>query len=193
MSTDGQRVVISAGNCIKKWRDPMSNRAPDSKRSTPGWKKTLTFLSLSAGILTAALVAGVKAAAVYESPVASLVKLGFKFDGAQSCAAATCHGGTEEKPGKGLNSYTKWSGKDKHNDAFNQLGNDKGKKIAEGLKIADATASDRCLGCHSMNVPANLQGVKFTLSEGNSCDTCHGPSEKWREPHSKEGWTEGER
>src|ERR1700753_1666006 len=101
---------------------------------SPGWKKTVTFLGLSAGILTAALITGVKAAAVYESPVASLVKLGFKFDGAQSCAAATCHGDKSPK----LDSYVKWSGKDKHNDAFNQLGNDKGKKIAENLKIADA-------------------------------------------------------
>jgi hypothetical protein len=164
----------------------MSNRAG----SSPGWKRTLTFLGLSGGILAAALITTVKAAAVYESPVASLVKLGFKFDGAQSCSASNCHG---EKPAKGMDSYVKWSGKDKHSDAFNQLKGDKGKKIADGLKIADATASERCLSCHSMNVPKELQGVKFTLEEGNSCNTCHGPSEKWREAHSKEGWTETER
>jgi hypothetical protein len=165
-----------------------------NKHSLRERKKLTVFLSLAAGILCLAMLAiAQEGAAVYQSPVASLVRLGFKFEGAKTCAAAECHGGTQEKPGKGLDSYTKWSGKDPHNKSFETLGNDASKKIAAGLSIPDATASDRCLGCHSVNAPANLQGAKFSLAEGNSCNSCHGPSEKWREPHAKEGWTNAQR
>lgn len=129
-----------------------------------------------------------------DSPVASLVKLGMKFDGAKTCAAAACHGGTE--PGEsphGMNTYTLWAGKDPHRAAFDLLSNDESKKIATAAGISDASTSAACLSCHATNVPDNLQGVQFAVDEGNSCTTCHGPTEKWREAHATKGWTEGER
>lgn len=151
------------------------------------------FALLTAGI-SAATFGFVAAKSAVESPVGSLVKLGMKFDGAKTCAAAACHGGNE--PGEsphGQNAYTLWNGKDPHRAAYDLLANDESKKIAAAAGIADATTSESCLSCHATNVPANLQGVQFAVDEGNSCTTCHGPSEKWREAHAAKGWTEGQR
>src|SRR4051812_48712604 len=74
-------------------------------------------------------------------PNDDLLMLGFKFEGAQSCSNAQCHGADAPKEGKGattLAEFTQWSGGDKHKDAFGQLGDEKGKAIADKLKIADA-------------------------------------------------------
>ena len=163
--------------------------------SSVGWGKILAFLGFTAGII-GVTYSQFDAVAAYESPTASLVKLGMKFEGAQTCAAANCHGATGSemgKKGRGLNSYTLWNGNDPHKKSYEVLSNDESKAMAEKLSIASATTSARCLSCHSVDAPAALHGEKFTLEEGNSCSTCHGPSEKWRQPHATEGWTDKER
>jgi hypothetical protein len=40
-----------------------------------------------------------------------------------------------------------------------------------------------------VDVPKELRGPKFDISEGVHCDGCHGPAEKWLEPHAEKGWT----
>src|SRR5262249_13283826 len=62
-------------------------------------------------------------------------------------------------------------------------------KIAQALKIPKAEASDRCLSCHAVNVKAQMRGPKFDIAEGVHCEGCHGPAEKWLEPHAEKGWT----
>lgn len=120
-----------------------------------------------------------------------LISLNFKFSGAGSCSASDCHGAHDAKE-KGLsfsNEYTLWSGdKDPHHRAYATLEKPQSVKIAKELKIADAAKSERCLSCHSLNVPATLKGQKFNLKEGVTCNACHGPSEKWLQPHSHQGW-----
>ncbi len=163
-----------------------------SKRKI-GWGHKVVILLGAVGI-TGLLAGAVMHEGAPESAVAGLVKLGMKFDGAKTCAAATCHGGTE--PGKsphGTNTFTLWDGKDPHRKAYDTLGKDESKKIADALKIDNAAASQRCLSCHATNAPANLQGEQFNLEEGNSCTTCHGPTEKWKSEHAKEGWLAGQR
>jgi Cytochrome c554 and c-prime len=162
-------------------------------KRTVTWGHRIVILLGAAGISGLLAGAALREAAP-ESPVAGLVKLGLKFDGAKTCSAATCHGGTE--PGKsphGLNTFTLWDGKDPHRKAWDTLGKDESKKIAAALKIDNAATSERCLSCHATNVPANLQGEQFNIEEGNSCTTCHGPTEKWRSEHAKEGWLAGQR
>ena len=65
------------------------------------------------------------------------------------------------------------------------------------MGIASAIKSTECLNCHSTLAvgPAgqDLKGQEYTAAEGISCNSCHGPSQKYREPHSKEGWIDGER
>ena len=40
-----------------------------------------------------------------------------------------------------------------------------------------------------MDVKPELRGPKFDITEGVHCDGCHGPAEKWLEPHAEKGWT----
>jgi hypothetical protein len=142
-----------------------------------------------------------------------------KFHGAQDCSNAKCHGA----PGKPADSkdpppyydeFTAWAtGKpmqepDPHSKAFESLGGatPKGKKGDEiwakykplaGAKEAKATDSAKCTTCHALAAPKNLQGPKFAVDEGVTCGSCHGPYQKWGDPHSKkvgnEWWAEAER
>ena len=121
-------------------------------------------------------------------------KLGFKFDGANSCANAQCHGADSPQEGKGattLAEYTQWSGGDLHAKAYETLAKEESVAIAKKLNI-EATSA-RCTSCHGMNVPAKLHGKDFSAEEGVSCAACHGPSEKWIGPHKAKGWTDKER
>ena len=116
--------------------------------------------------------------------------------GAASCGASNCHGSTKPKADyPKLNENVVWFQKDKHAKAYATLTNEKLKsgvspsKIATNLKIAKAEASDKCLVCHAVDVKPELRGPKFDISEGVHCDGCHGPAEKWLEPHAEKGWT----
>lgn len=120
----------------------------------------------------------------------------YKYTGAASCGASNCHGATKPKPDyPKLNENIVWYQKDKHAKAFQTLSNEKLKskvspsKIAQNLKIAKAETSSKCLVCHAVDVKPELRGPKFDISEGVHCDGCHGPAEKWLEPHAEKGWT----
>ncbi len=112
------------------------------------------------------------------------------------CTGAGCHSG-EAKTHSGRkigDENTIWSEKDPHAKAFKNLTNDKGKKIAGAMKIADASKDAKCTVCHATD--AAKKGPKFAKDlgkEGVSCESCHGAAEKWNDPHQKEGWTDGQR
>ena len=119
-----------------------------------------------------------------------------KYTGAASCSASNCHGSTKPKADfPKLDESVQWAKKDRHAQAYAALLNEKLKsgvspsKIAKGLNLAKAEASERCLTCHAVNVPVALRGPKFDVTEGVHCDGCHGPAEKWLEPHAEKGWT----
>lgn len=119
-----------------------------------------------------------------------------KYTGPASCAASNCHGSTKPKADfPKLNESIVWFQKDKHAKAYNTLINEKLKsgvspsKIAQNLNIAKAEQSSKCLVCHAVDVPEELRGPKFDITEGVHCDGCHGPAEKWLEPHAENGWT----
>jgi hypothetical protein len=119
-----------------------------------------------------------------------------KYTGAASCAASNCHGSTKPKADfPKMNENIIWFQKDKHAKGYATLINEKLKsgvspsKIAANMKIAKATESSKCLVCHAVDVPKELRGPKFDLTEGVHCDGCHGPAEKWLEPHAEKGWT----
>jgi Cytochrome c554 and c-prime len=120
----------------------------------------------------------------------------YKYTGAASCASSSCHGSTKPKADfPKLNESIVWQTKDKHAKAYATLTNEKLKsgvspsKIAQNLKIAKAETSSKCLVCHAVDVKPELRGPKFDISEGVHCDGCHGPAEKWLEPHAEKGWT----
>jgi hypothetical protein len=113
----------------------------------------------------------------------------FKYTGTGSCAASSCHGAKKPaaKPGDPDDTYTIWATKDKHNKAYTTLTKKESVAIAQKLKIAKATESDKCTGCHALHITKDqlTPKAKYDVADGVSCDSCHGPAEKWLEGHDK--------
>ena len=129
-------------------------------------------------------------AAVKTSPAQQLATLGMKFNGSGSCKGSGCHNKSGDKtpPTEVLHELTIWKAKDLHAKSFDALSNKDSKDIVSKLKIADATKSDKCLSCHALNVDAKLRGATYNIKEGNTCESCHGPSEKWLKDHADPKW-----
>jgi hypothetical protein len=118
-----------------------------------------------------------------------------KFTGTGSCAASNCHGAKKpaQKPGDPDDTYTVWASKDKHNKAYNTLTKKESAAIVQKMKLAKATDEAKCLGCHALKVSKEQLApkAKYDIGDGVSCDSCHGPAEKWLEGHdkgTKGGW-----
>ena len=130
------------------------------------------------------LLCGVAAARGAEPPV--------KFLGANSCASSGCHGGGGAKQ----NQFLVWSLKDFHSQRPTAtLTTARSKQIGDALDIKDPTADARCTSCHAPlhDVPENLRGENFKVSESVSCESCHGPAENWIRSHTRHDWTRADR
>jgi hypothetical protein len=130
------------------------------------------------------------------APDAAHAQGNLKYTGAASCGASNCHGSTKPRPDyPKMNENIIWFQKDKHAKGYATLLNEKLRsgvspsKIAANLKLGKPEQSSKCLVCHAVDVPKELRGPKFDLTEGVHCDGCHGPAEKWLEPHAEKGWT----
>ncbi len=104
------------------------------------------------------------------------------YIGAGGCASSNCHGATTPAPLSQSrilgNEYSIWSVRDKHSQAYSVLSNERSKRMAEIVGVGDATKAENCLSCHAVGSTA-----KF-ISDGVSCEACHGPAEKWLGPHT---------
>jgi hypothetical protein len=162
-------------------------------RNTSSVKGKLLGLTIAAaGLLaiTAGPLTRVWGDAASQQPSAPLVALGFKFEGVAGCNAAKCHGfPTPNAPPKPAgNEATTWSDKDKHAEAYKTLTQPPALKITQAMGLKDKPQdSPLCTNCHALVVPANLQTPKYNVREGVTCAACHGPDEKWLNPHNKEG------
>lgn len=137
-----------------------------------------TILQLVAMILIAT------ASAVLAAPLPE--NDGLIHMGAATCASSTCHGKSTpstESPVQ-LNEYSLWSSDDYHSRAFQVLRNDASKAMAAALNLPNAQNAKICLDCHADNVPGAKRGEKFQLSDGVSCESCHGGAEKWLKSHT---------
>src|SRR5579862_5524257 len=122
-------------------------------------------------------------AAADEAPAA-----GYKHLGVGSCASSVCHGKSKAQQGRdvALNEYTIWSSPDDfHSKAYRTLSSPRSQAIAAKLGLASAATAPICLDCHADNVPAAQRGPKFQLSDGVSCEACHGGAERWIETHTQ--------
>jgi hypothetical protein len=138
-------------------------------------------MHLRAGI--AALLVSMSSVA----PAAEMAQSSTKHLGVASCASSVCHGKLTAQSGRnvGLNEYRIWSHDDYHSRAFRDLNNPQSQAIAAKLGLASAATSKICLDCHADNVPQELRGPKFQLSDGVGCEACHGGAEKWIETHTQ--------
>ncbi|MFN0011819.1 MAG: multiheme c-type cytochrome [Phycisphaerales bacterium] len=117
------------------------------------------------------------------------------YHGQQSCTGSGCHSGEAKKQSGRMvgDENTIWEEKDPHAKAFKTLTNDKSKKIADTMKLGDASKAAKCLDCHAMDAAKKGEKLKDLAKEGVSCESCHGASEKWKDPHQKAGWTDEQR
>jgi hypothetical protein len=111
--------------------------------------------------------------------------------GAASCASSVCHGKVAPQPGPNqvpLDEYRTWFNDDRHRQAYIALESTLGRQIAQRLGLPNA-AQPLCLGCHADDVPKPLQGPKFQIRDGVTCEMCHGASERWIQAHAEKGAT----
>lgn len=114
-----------------------------------------------------------------------------KYIGPGSCAATSCHGSVKPVAGSRIlqNEYSTWIVQDKHSRAYQALTSDIGERIARILKLdAKAEAAPKCLACHALYTAPERRGRPFELSDGVSCENCHGPASAWLGPHTTRDW-----
>jgi len=87
------------------------------------------------------------------------------------------------------NEYSTWIIKDKHSRAYQALTGDVGERMARILKLgAKAEEAPKCLACHTLSPSLEQRGRAFEVSEGVSCENCHGPASGWLGSHTTRSW-----
>jgi hypothetical protein len=137
-----------------------------------------------AALLLCAVAFGARASAPlpYQSADQSL--------GTVNCANSLCHGAISEWHESPVlqNEYVTWSRLDKHARAYRVLQNEQSRAIVRKLGLATpAHETKLCLDCHAHNVPEANRGERFNLSDGVTCEACHGPAERWIQSHVEPG------
>jgi hypothetical protein len=146
-------------------------------------------------IACALLVGALNANAAEKSASPGVIKLPYelpgKHMGVSTCASTVCHGSTKSNSNYNvqLNEYITWSHQDMHAKAYSVLLNERSRSIAAKMGIGEASKAKICLDCHTDNVPAELRGKEFNLTDGIGCEACHGGAEKWIESHTSQKTT----
>lgn len=104
--------------------------------------------------------------------------------GVSSCAASTCHGSAIPRTQTRIlrNEYRTWLEEDAHSDAYAVLLTAPSTEIVANLRrfgspIESAHTSAVCLDCHATNQN------QAEVTEGVSCESCHGPGRNWIDNH----------
>src|SRR5216684_3886931 len=114
-----------------------------------------------------------------------------KYIGPGSCAATSCHGSVKPVAGSRIlqNEYSTWIIQDRHSRAYQALTGEVGERMAHILKLGTkAEETPKCLACHALNPAPEQRGRAFEISEGVSCESCHGPASGWLGPHTTRSW-----
>src|SRR6202162_5858363 len=114
-----------------------------------------------------------------------------KYIGPGSCAATSCHGSVKPVAGSRVyqNEYSTWILQDKHSRAYQALTGPVGERMARILKLnTKAEDAPKCLLCHALYTAPEQRGRAFELSDGVSCETCHGPASAWLGSHTSSNW-----
>lgn len=148
------------------------------------------YLTAAAVLFAAALTTSLRAsgtprpapAPVPAPPAAAAAQPGAGGDyvGPGSCSAVACHGAIRPVPGARIlqTEYSTWVAMDRHARATEVLGNMVSQRMARILGVGNPLQAQKCLVCHSLDVPAAARGRNFA-TEGVSCEACHGPATGW--------------
>lgn len=123
------------------------------------------------------------------TPIESLQSTSHFLVGSAGCAASNCHGGTTA-PGSGplYAAHRIWLTQDKHAGAYDVLFNPRSINMIQqlGTGWAPAHKEQRCLACHAhAESHAEKHTPTFQVTDGVSCETCHGPAQDWIRDHSR--------
>src|SRR5579862_7234343 len=108
-----------------------------------------------------------------------------QWQGVASCASTACHHANGDRGSK-QSEYTTWINHDRHARAYQVLFEVRSQQIVKNLygnETAPAEKTALCLNCHAANVSPEQRAQRFALEDGVSCESCHGPAEKWRTVH----------
>jgi len=113
------------------------------------------------------------------------------YTGPGSCSSTSCHGSVQPRADSRIfqNEYSIWAVKDKHAKAYDALTAPVGERMGQILGLGKSEQAPKCLACHALDVPAEARAKTFELSEGVSCESCHGPASAWLGPHTTRNWT----
>jgi hypothetical protein len=106
--------------------------------------------------------------------------------GVGSCASSLCHGAVESWKDSPVlqNEYITWSRQDKHARAYSVLLSERSREITKKLRAPQPAHENKlCLDCHAHHPAPAQRGEKFQVSDGVSCEACHGASQRWIQTH----------
>jgi predicted CxxxxCH...CXXCH cytochrome family protein len=121
-----------------------------------------------------------------------------ELQGIATCAAVACHNGGQSNPKKG-SEYSLWVANDPHRRAYAVLADARSVRmqeilIAGGLAPKGQCASENpvCLKCHALgNAGCEITDPRrrnVLVSEGVTCEACHGPAQLWLNKHYTAEW-----
>ncbi|WP_370335943.1 multiheme c-type cytochrome [Parvularcula marina] len=113
---------------------------------------------------------------------------GAMAQGVASCAGTTCH---SRQTASGAivrqNEILTWQDPSRssgaHSRAYQVLMTPQGQAISRLAGFGPAEKAPECLSCHAHDVPETQWGDQFNISEGVTCESCHGNAEKWLSTH----------
>jgi hypothetical protein len=114
-----------------------------------------------------------------------------KYDGPGGCASSSCHGSIQPKQITRVpqNEYSIWAGQDKHARAYQVLSNDVSVRMGRILNLkSPPNQNQKCLACHALSVAPEMRAQTFDISDGVSCENCHGPAAGWLGAHTVKDW-----
>lgn len=105
--------------------------------------------------------------------------------GVFTCAGSTCHGAVQPWQNANIlqNEYITWQRKDKHAKAYQVLLDERSKRIARNLGLKSAHTAKICLDCHADNVLEARRHRTFQITDGVTCEACHGGAGRWIGTH----------
>jgi hypothetical protein len=170
--------------------------SPDGRR-LPNFRLILLAAAIFALPIAAAIFASPAVrAAPGDSSIAARNPAGTtvepsRYVGPGGCAATSCHGSVKPLADTRIfqNEYSIWVVQDKHSRAYNALTSPIGERIGRILGIGKSEEAPKCLACHALDVAPEARAKTFDLSDGVSCESCHGPASAWLGPHTTRGWT----
>lgn len=112
------------------------------------------------------------------------------FIGSQSCAASSCHGDPRRETVVGA-SANYFFDRDKHQLAGTVLRSQRSIEIANRLKLkTNPWQARECLVCHAPGAVdiTDRTTLSARISEGVSCESCHGAARDWLVPHRSVEW-----